>query len=118
MPCIASFVYCTLGNAYYSLGNFSKAIEYHKEHLTMAKEVGDRAGESRAYGNFGNAYQSLGDFSKAIEYHTQDLAIAKEVGDRVGEGTIPRPSNTRRSTWQLQRKWATRRGQGVREPRE
>ncbi len=34
MPCIASFVYCTLGNVHYSLGNFSKAIEYHKEHLT------------------------------------------------------------------------------------
>jgi len=34
-------------------------------------EVGDRAGEGKAYGNLGNTNQSLGDFAKAIEYHTQ-----------------------------------------------
>jgi tetratricopeptide (TPR) repeat protein len=86
MPSMAAGVYFTLGRAYQNLGSFSKALEYHKEHLTMAKEVGDRAGEGRAYGNLGNAYDSLGDYAKAIEYHTQDLAIAKEVGDRAGEG--------------------------------
>ena len=52
----------------------------------MAKEVGDRAGEGRAYANLGCAYDSQGDYAKAIAYHTQDLAIAKEVGDRAGEG--------------------------------
>jgi len=87
MPSNASFVYCILGIAYQNLGSFSKALEHHKEHLTMAKEVGDRAGEGKAYANLGIAYQSQGDFSKAIEYHAQDLAIAKEVGDRAGEGT-------------------------------
>ena len=39
----ASFVYCILGRAYQSLEDFSQAIEHHMEHLTMAKEVGDRA---------------------------------------------------------------------------
>ena len=57
MPSIASFVYCTLGSAYQNLGSFSKALEHHKEHLTMAKEVGDRAGEGKAYANLGIAYQ-------------------------------------------------------------
>jgi len=55
MPGYASFVYCTLGNTHNALGTFAKAIEYHMEHLTMAKEVGDRAGEGMAYGNLGNA---------------------------------------------------------------
>jgi tetratricopeptide (TPR) repeat protein len=86
MPSKAAWVYCTLGRAYQNLGSFSKALEHHAQHLTMAKEVGDRAGEGQAYGNLGNAYQSQGDFSKAIEYHGQSLAIAKEVGDRAGEG--------------------------------
>ena len=36
-------------------------------------EVGDRAGEGKAYANLGNAYQSQGDFSKAIAYQTQHL---------------------------------------------
>ena len=86
MPDYASFVYGTLGIAYRNLGNFSKALEHHKEHLTMAKEVGDRAGEGRAYGNLGIAYQSQGDFNKAVEHLTLDLAIAQEVGDRAKEG--------------------------------
>ena len=86
MPGNASFVYCILGNAYQSLGDFHKAIEYHGQHLAIAKEVGDRAEEGGAYGNLGNAYQSQGDFSKAIKYHGQCLVIQKEVGDRAGEG--------------------------------
>ncbi len=39
-----------------------------KEHLTMAKELGDRAGEGGAYGNLellGCAYYSQGDYAKA-----------------------------------------------------
>jgi hypothetical protein len=48
----------------------SKAIEYHTQHLAVAKEVGDRAGEGAAYGNLGSTYQSLGCFSQAIEHHT------------------------------------------------
>ena len=63
-----------------------KAIQYHEKHLKIAKEIGDRAGEGRAYGNLGLAYQSLGDYQKAIEYHEKRLKIAKESGDRAGEG--------------------------------
>ena len=66
MPSKALFVYNTLGNAYDLLGDYAKAIEYHTQHLTIAKEVGNRAGEGAAYGNLGCAYSSQGDFSKAI----------------------------------------------------
>ncbi len=79
MPDYASFVDCTLGRAYQNLGSFSKVLEHHKEHLTMAKEVGDRAGEGRAYGNLGIVYKSQGDYAKAIENHTRNLAISKGV---------------------------------------
>ena len=54
--------------------------------MKIAKEIGDRAGEGRAYGSFGNAYQSMGDYQKAIEYDEKRLKIAKEIGDRAGEG--------------------------------
>ena len=74
MPSIASFVYSILGRAHQNLGSFFKALEYHAQDLSIAKEVGDRAGEGNAKGNLGIAYQSQGDFSKAIEYHTLDLA--------------------------------------------
>ncbi|RMX58453.1 hypothetical protein pdam_00022052, partial [Pocillopora damicornis] len=98
--------YGNLGNAYYGLSDFRKAMEYHTLHLKIAKEVGDKHGEGGAYGNLGdtyrslgdkygegdaygnlgNAYWSLGDFKKALEYHNLHLKIAKEVGDKLGEG--------------------------------
>ena len=62
------------------------AIQYHEKHLKIAKEIGDRVGKGRAYGNLGNTCQSLGDYQKAIEYHEKRLKIAKEIGDRAGEG--------------------------------
>ena len=58
-----------LGIAYYSLGDFRKAIEYHERYLKISKEVRDRVGEGGAYRNLGIAYTNLGDFRKAIEYH-------------------------------------------------
>ena len=78
--------YGSLGISYQSQGGFAKAIEYHTQHLEIAKEVGDRSGEGKANRSLGNVYLSQGDFAKAIEYHTQQLAIANEVGDRAGAG--------------------------------
>ena len=75
-----------LGIAYYRLGDFRKAIEYHERYLKISTEVGDRAGEGGAYGNLGVAYDCLGDFQKAIDYHQRHLKISTEVGDRAGEG--------------------------------
>ena len=54
--------------------------------MKIAKEIGDRAGEGRGYGNLGNTYDSLGDYQKAIEYHEKYLKIAKEISDLAGEG--------------------------------
>ena len=33
------------------MGDYAKAIEYHGQRLAIAKEVSNRAGEGRAYGN-------------------------------------------------------------------
>ena len=59
----------------------SQATEDHKQELTIAKELGDRAGEGIAYCNLGIAYHRRGNFKQAIEYHNQHLTIAKELGD-------------------------------------
>ena len=61
-------------------------VDAFQQHLTIAKELGDRAEEGCAYGNLGVAYQSLGDFKQAIKYHNQCLSIAKELGFKAGEG--------------------------------
>ena len=80
--------YWNLAEAYDFLNDFHQAIEYLKQYLSIAEEVGHRAGSAGcAYGRVGGAYQSLGDYQRAIEYHNKHLRIAKEVGDRACEGT-------------------------------
>ena len=58
------------------------------KHLSFAKELGDRVGERRAYGNLGNGYRSLGNFEKAAEYCIKRIKISNEIGEdsRVGDG--------------------------------
>ena len=78
--------YRNLSCAYQSLGDSQRAIEYHNQHISIAKEIGDRAAEGCGYGNLGDAYESLSEFQRAIEYHNQHLSIAKEVGNRACQG--------------------------------
>ncbi|XP_078357898.1 uncharacterized protein LOC144642725 [Oculina patagonica] len=80
-------MYRSLGMKCYYLNNFKKALEYHNLHLSIVKEVEDRAGEGIAYSNLALVYHKLSDFKRAIEYHLLHLSIAKEVGDRAGEGS-------------------------------
>ena len=75
-----------LGNYYYKIADFKRAMRNFTEALRIFKEIRFRAGEGKAYGNLGNVCVSLGNFEQAIEYHKKKLAIAKEVGDRAGEG--------------------------------
>ena len=57
-----------LGIAYFSLGDYAKAIEYVQQSLAIAREIKDRETEGKALGSLGNAYLSLDDYAKAIDY--------------------------------------------------
>ena len=74
-----------LGNAYQSLGDVKTAIDYYEHHLKIAKELGDRSDEGKAYGDLGVTYYRLGDFKTAIDYYERQLKIAKELGDKSSE---------------------------------
>ena len=78
--------YTGLGIAYDCLGDYSKAIEFHQQSISIAKEIEKKGSEGKAYTNLGNAYHSLGDYEKAIEFHQQSLSIAKEIGKKGSEG--------------------------------
>ena len=58
-----------LGNAY--LGNFKRAIEFHRQALSIAKEIGAKDLEAPAHGNLGAVYNSRGDLERAIEFYQQ-----------------------------------------------
>ena len=44
---------------YSNLNFFLQAIKYHKQELTISKEVNDRSSEASTHGNLAVAYQAL-----------------------------------------------------------
>lgn len=81
-----SAIYSQLGNAYFYLGDYVKAMQYHKHDLTLARTMGDRLGEAKASGNLGNTLKVMGKFEEAVICCRRHLEICKEHKDRVGEG--------------------------------
>ncbi|MGD8506576.1 MAG: CHAT domain-containing tetratricopeptide repeat protein [Candidatus Bathyarchaeota archaeon] len=77
--------YTNLGLAHDNLGDFRKAIQYHRKALRIARETGDKEGESKCYTNLGIASNSLGNLNASMGYHERSLEIVKEIGDRAGE---------------------------------
>jgi len=72
-------VYGNIGNACESQGDFSQAIEYHAQDLSIAKEVGDRAGEGAAYGNLGTCHMHLNEYFKAVAYFEAQHVMATSL---------------------------------------
>ncbi|XP_027200089.2 G-protein-signaling modulator pins [Dermatophagoides pteronyssinus] len=81
-----SAIYSQLGNAYFYLGNYPKAMEYHKLDLSVAKSINDRIGEAKASGNLGNTLKMMNQYDSAVSYCKKHLDIARELNDKVGEG--------------------------------
>ncbi|CAB1332200.1 unnamed protein product [Coregonus sp. 'balchen'] len=63
---ILSAIYSQLGNAYFHLQEYSKALEYHCHDLTLTRTIGDELGEAKASGNLGNTLKVLGRFDEAV----------------------------------------------------
>lgn len=80
-----SAIYSQLGNAYFYLHEYQKALEYHHHDLTLARTIGDRLGEAKASGNLGNTLKVLGNFDEAILCCQKHLEISREISDKVGE---------------------------------
>jgi tetratricopeptide (TPR) repeat protein len=75
----------SLGQNYYLLGQFTRAIGLFEQALAIDRETGSRVGEATDLGNLANGYADLGQIARAVELYEQALAIARETGDRRGE---------------------------------
>ncbi|XP_067308755.1 G-protein-signaling modulator 2 [Pseudorasbora parva] len=82
---VLSAIYSQLGNAYFHLQDYSKALEFHHHDLTLTRTTGDRLGEAKASGNLGNTFKVLGRFDEAVVCCQRHLDIARELGDKVGQ---------------------------------
>ncbi|XP_052746832.1 G-protein-signaling modulator 2 [Bicyclus anynana] len=81
-----SAIYSQLGNAYFYLGDYAKAMQYHKLDLTLARTMNDKLGEAKASGNLGNTLKVMGKFNEAIQCCKSHLEISRALGDRLSEG--------------------------------
>ena len=67
------------------MGDYSTALDYYDQSLDLARELGDRAGESDTLTNIGIIYDFLGDYPTALDYYGQSVVLKRELGDRAGE---------------------------------
>ncbi|XP_046732507.1 G-protein-signaling modulator 2-like isoform X2 [Silurus meridionalis] len=82
---VLSAIYSQLGNAYFHLCDYTKALEFHHHDLTLTRTTGDILGEAKASGNLGNTLKLLGHFDEAIVFCQRHLDICTDVGDKVGQ---------------------------------
>ncbi|MEI6430313.1 MAG: tetratricopeptide repeat protein, partial [Pseudanabaena sp. ELA607] len=75
----------SLGNAYYSLGQYQQAIAFNQQSLEIKQAIGDKNGEAGSLNNLGGVYNSLGQYQQAIAFYQQSLEITREISDKRGE---------------------------------
>jgi len=74
-----------LGNAYRSIAQYQKAIDYYEQALSIADDFQNLEHRETFLGNLGICYADLGQIDRAIDYSQRALDIAKKDGDRESE---------------------------------
>ncbi|TSL61156.1 G-protein-signaling modulator 2 [Bagarius yarrelli] len=82
---ILSAIYSQLGNAYFHLQDYAKALEFHRHDLTLTRTIGDQLGEAKASGNLGNTLKVLGRYDEAATCCQRHLDISRMLHDKVGQ---------------------------------
>ncbi|XP_062871713.1 G protein signaling modulator 2, like isoform X2 [Trichomycterus rosablanca] len=82
---ILSAIYSQLGNAYFHLQDYSKALEFHRHDLTLTRTIGDQLGEAKASGNLGNTLKVLGRYDEAAACCQRHWDISTMLHDKVGQ---------------------------------
>ncbi|MBU2670976.1 tetratricopeptide repeat protein [Actinoplanes bogorensis] len=73
-----------LGNLAYLTSDYAEAERRYQQALTIAEELGDRAGTASGYHQLGMLAQDRGDYREAERRYQQALTIKEELGDRAG----------------------------------
>ena len=68
-----------LGNAYYSQGDYAKAIDFHQQSLEIKREIGNLNGQATSLLNLGTAYAKTDDHWKSREHYQQAKALFTEL---------------------------------------
>ncbi len=73
---------------YYLTSDAEKAVMYAGKALNLAKDLNDKKGEAKAYGNLGMGYYFLSDYDELLEYYKKSLSAYKSIGDQEGVNVL------------------------------
>jgi len=74
-----------MGIALNKLGEIARALECHRQHLGIAREIGDRRGQANAFNNLGLSEVAAGRSKTASALFEEAVEIYRSLDDRVGE---------------------------------
>jgi tetratricopeptide (TPR) repeat protein len=74
------------GIAYLNLGKSSKAIEFAKQSLEIAKRIGDNNGEGAAFSLLGSAHYQRSNYRKAMKCFEKQMEVMYRINDIRGAG--------------------------------
>jgi len=85
---ISQLAYCyrSIGNIYYSLGDYKDALQYHIEAYQNYEKAKDRKGMAACYSNIGIVQAALGDTESALSYYNKAIKIASEINEQRSIG--------------------------------
>ncbi|PZO44332.1 MAG: hypothetical protein DCF17_04130, partial [Shackletoniella antarctica] len=92
------------GNAYQSLGQYQRSIEFQQQHLDIAREIGDRRGEAISQWNLNNTYQQRGRLKLAVHHRHQAYRIWQDM--QLPLAAAPFPAWTKNMAQNLGDDWA------------
>ena len=78
-----AFVYNNKASAENIKGDYSTAIRYDDQALSIFFQLKDSAQIVKCYNNLGTNYYGLGKFDEAYFYHTQSYRMGKSIGDKL-----------------------------------
>jgi tetratricopeptide (TPR) repeat protein len=80
-----SRVFNNIGNVYFALELYEKALDFHTRALTVRKKIGNRNLIGDSLNNCGNCYLKLGKMKLAIDHLTRAFEMKRRTGDARGE---------------------------------
>lgn len=76
--------YRRIGDDYYELANYNKAVEFIFREIKIEEALGEKQLLSGAYLNLGNVYRVMEDYAHAEMYYLKSFDIKSEIKDSMG----------------------------------
>lgn len=80
-----SAIYSQLGNAFFYLEDYEKALKFHTQDVDLVRSIGDLEAEAKACGNLGNTLKMLDRFDEAANYCRRSQEISRSFNDLDGQ---------------------------------